>query len=608
MLSRPTVLKVLVLRVLIVLMVLCVGAEGAAQAPTGSEQVRTISGQVVDAATGRPVSAVTVTLILAKIEGLPVVTGADGRFVFRVRSDDSSYTVTARKGGYAEGGSGRMRIGGALQPVRATALAPNAAVTIRMWKLGAITGTVIDEAGEPVVNVQVRALQRSTIGGRKSFAPAGTSVTTDDRGVYRVSSLPPGEYVVLTSPPPVSMKSTIPSDTARTGRAVGELAFLFGGPTTAFLEVGDAWMALGRGTVLPPPPRNGRLQIYPPTFHPSATSAVQASIVTLGSGEERPSVDIQLAPAPAARVSGLLMDASGPSANSMLRLVPAGADELPGDLLAAVSGTDASGGFAFAAVPPGQYTLRGRGRVPGAGVLDTTWLALPVTVSGDDIEGLVATLSPALRVRARMQFDGSSPQPQYAENGRFTSLPFALESVANAPETITVGAAAMEQGAIVFGYPPGRYRVRVANSPHGWMFKAAMLNGVDVSETPFDLTKDVDDLVLTFTDRWSGMSGSVQGPGADGATVVVFSADTQLWQTAGPSSRRFRSVRASTGGQFGISSLPPGDYYVTAVREEDASDWRDPAILDLLARAATRVTIFDGEHRTMDLQVREVRR
>jgi hypothetical protein len=173
---------------------------------------------------------------------------------------------------------------------------------------------------------------------------------------------------------------------------------------------------------------------------------------------------------------------------------------------------------------------------------------------------------------------------------------------------MTVGAGAIEQGAIVVGYPPGRYRVRVINSPAGWMFKSAVLNGVDVSETPFELAKDVDDLVLTFTDRWSGMSGSVRGVAADTATVIVFPADTQLWQTAGPNSRRFKTARASASGQFGISSLPPGDYYVIAVREEDAADWRDPATLELLARAATRISILDGEHRTMDLQVQEVRR
>ena len=604
------VLKVLVLAVLGAAG--AAGAAAAAQVPGAGEQ-RTITGQVVDAATGRPISAALVTLSLAKVEGLPVLTAADGRFQFRVSPQDASYTLTARKGGYAEGASGRLRIGGTAQPVKVSALTPSVDVRIRMWKLGAITGTLLDEAGEPVVGVQVRALLRTQAFGHRSFSPVSAMMTTDDRGVYRISNLPPGDYVVLTSPPPPSLKSTVFADIARTGRSSGEVSAFAGfssllGGASAFLEVGDAWMALGRGAVIPPPPRNGRLQIYPPTFHPSATSPAQAATVTLTSGEERTSIDIQLSPAPTARVSGILVDASGPSGGATLRLVPGGFEDIPGDLVASISSTDASGGFVFAAIPPGQYTLRGRGRVPGAGVLDTTWLALPLTVSGGDIDGVVATLSPALRVRGRMQYDGGGPQPAYPENGRFTSLPFMLEPVGVPPESMTVGAATIEQGAITFGYPPGRYRVRVRNSPQGWMFKSAMLNGVDVSETPFDLTKDVDDLVLNFTDRWSGVSGSVQGAGADSATVIVFTADTQLWQTAGPNSRRFKSARASAGGQFGLSSLPSGDYYVIALREEDAADWRDPATLDLLARAATRVTILDGEHRTMDLQIQGVRR
>src|SRR6185436_16499861 len=143
--SSNRVLKVLT--VLMVLMVLRVGAGSAAQARTASE-ARTISGKVVDAATGRPVSAALVTLSLVKIEGTPILTGSDGRFTFRVSQPAGSYTVTARKGGYAEGGTGRLRPGGALQPVRLDASTPAADVVIRIWKLGAITGTVVDEAGE----------------------------------------------------------------------------------------------------------------------------------------------------------------------------------------------------------------------------------------------------------------------------------------------------------------------------------------------------------------------------------------------------------------------------------------------------------------------------
>ena len=90
--------------------------------------------------------------------------------------------------------------------------------------------------------------------------------------------------------------------------------------------------------------------------------------------------------------------------------------------------------------------------------------------------------------------------------------------------------------------------------------------------------------------------------------MIAFTTDAQAWSDAGASPRRLRSARATAAGQFGISSLPPGDYYLAAVREEDAADWRDPPFLDALARVATRITILEGEHKSIDLQLREVRR
>jgi len=159
----------------------------------------------------------------------------------------------------------------------------------------------------------------------------------------------------------------------------------------------------------------------------------------------------------------------------------------------------------------------------------------------------------------------------------------------------------------LFGYPGGRYIVRVANSPAGWMFKSATLDGRDVSETPFDFQRDVADLVITFTDRWSGISGSVQGAAADGASVVVFPTDAQSWANYGSNPRRLKSARASAQGRYGISSLPPGDYYAVAIPEEQAADWRDPKMLEELARIATRVSIGEGEHKTIDLSLKEVR-
>ena len=53
--------------------------------------------------------------------------------------------------------------------------------------------------------------------------------------------------------------------------------------------------------------------------------------------------------------------------------------------------------------------------------------------------------------------------------------------------------------------------------------------------------------------------------------------------------------------------MPPGDYYVVAVPEEQAADWRDPKTLEALARLATQVNIAEGEHKMIDLRLKEVR-
>jgi hypothetical protein len=234
-----------------------------------------------------------------------------------------------------------------------------------------------------------------------------------------------------------------------------------------------------------------------------------------------------------------------------------------------------------------------------------------LTVAGDDIDGVVAMMNPALRITGRLQFDGNAPPPVSASPGRpILTVPFILDPADAASTPVPDQLAAISGDGpefVVIGYRPGRYRVRVPNSPPGWMFKAAILNGADVSETPFELMRDVADLVVTFTDRWSGITGLVQGTGSDGATIFVFPTDAQKWTAGGSSPRRLLSTRANARGQFGLSSLPPGDYYVLAVAEEPPGDWRDPSALDALARVATAVTIVEGEHKTIDLRVREVR-
>jgi Carboxypeptidase regulatory-like domain len=99
---------------------------------------------------------------------------------------------------------------------------------------GVIIGTVTDESGHPFVVARVQAVDR-----RKKWAgpyyetAAGVADDSDDRGQFRLHSLPPGEYVVAVS---VAPKKPTPTPAALSD-ATGYLRTY--NPGTSALA--DAW-------------------------------------------------------------------------------------------------------------------------------------------------------------------------------------------------------------------------------------------------------------------------------------------------------------------------------------------------------------------------------
>jgi hypothetical protein len=177
-------------------------------APTGA-----IVGRAVDADAGTPVSGVAIVALGEQQPGPgarpPVMlTDAQGRLAFRNLAK-GSYTLIANVGGngyspsgflvtgtghqigaYLNGGFGQRRPNGPLSPIELDEGERIPDAVIRMWRGGAINGRVEDEAGEPVVDAVVSAVPRSSDGKLLT----GPTTTTDNRGVYRLGTLTPGEY------------------------------------------------------------------------------------------------------------------------------------------------------------------------------------------------------------------------------------------------------------------------------------------------------------------------------------------------------------------------------------------------------------------------------
>lgn len=583
-----------------------------------------IVGQVIDAVSGKPMSGAIVTISGAgaagRAGGLPVqpalppriLTGPDGRFVFR-DLPQGSFSISATKSGYSEGAYGRRRPGGPSQQVTLSEDERIGDIVVRLWKQAAISGSVVDEAGEPLVGVQVRALRRSFATGRRRFVSAATA-STDDRGMYRLGSLVPGEYAVVTSTRQVSVPLSAAQESQRTGTAVASTVFEMGGTTSVpgtpmGLQTGNVVYPLGRGVPIPPPPVGGRLFVYPATFHQSADALAQAMMVTLASGEERGAIDLQLHPVTTARVSGTIVGPDPAGVTVPIRLRTLNDDDPAVDQDWPATVTDQQGGFTFPAVPAGEYSLRVATRVQ-----PMHWAEVPLTVGRSDVDGLTVNLQPGLRISGRVEFDGQLARPTDAQ---LAQVPVIIEQADIAwdmpgrtpPTRIDASGQFTTQG-----FAAGRYYVRIGGSPVGWMFRSAMHNGRDLSETPLDLHGgDATGIVITFTDRWTGMRGVVRSPqgtpsaGHVEATVVVFPTDPQAWTDFGPSPRRVRSAPTRRSGEFSFTSLPPGDYYAVALSDHLAADWQGPKFMDVLAQVATRVTIGEGEQKTQDLRLVEVR-
>jgi hypothetical protein len=125
-----------------------------------------------------------------------VVSDAAGHFVLH-DLPKGSYTITASKPGYVDAAVGRRSpTDTGNQSLVLSDGERRGDVTLPFWRFGAIVGTVVDEVGEPVIGIQVRAFRRAIVSGRMKFSPLGNTYATDDRGIYRLASLPPGDYVV----------------------------------------------------------------------------------------------------------------------------------------------------------------------------------------------------------------------------------------------------------------------------------------------------------------------------------------------------------------------------------------------------------------------------
>ena len=415
---------------------------------------------------------------------------------------------------------------------------------------GAIAGAIVDGAGEPFQGVMVRALRLRQQDERTLASSAGSPRLTDDRGRYRLFGLPPGTYLVV---------ATLDARETVSGRE----------------------RAPGFAPVY-----------YPATAHVESAQAVPVEFDTAATG-----IDLTFAVSSTARVIGRALNAAG--------------DPLPGRVTLNVSARSGSvtaeprvarierdGSFSLADIPPGDYVLHAIGeRAPG---VPPEFGSEYITVGEQDAPPLTIRTTPGATLEGRFVPEGRMTLPLRAQVLHASPVDGDRSPPdGRGPE----GLAVHDDGRFYLTGLYGPMRLTYP-APSGWYLKAVTIGGVDVTDRTFDfgfVEETFPNAEVVLSNAGARISGAVADATRRRATefvVLAFSTNRANWYTG---SRHLKRAVTGESGSFDVDGLPPGEYFVAAIDALPRGDWQSADALDLLVQRAERVTLTEGQERTMTL-------
>ncbi len=274
-----------------------------------------------------------------------VATDAQGQFAFQ-KVPAGVYTISATREQYLSTSYGQKKPGRPGTPVALTE-GQKLSVKLPMTRGGVITGVIIGEDGDPVVNAQVRAMRYDSSSGFRRLQQVGFA-SSDDRGIYRMFGLLPGDYVVAATQNPNDLnldRSLADADAVESAIAA----------TNVQPPANGVPMTINVPMTIMNPVQNGPPAGYTATYYPSATTIANAAPVTVNAGEEHPNVDVSVQYVRAMNVQGAVMGA--PQVGSVQISLSTADPSLVGALSLPGTRAGQDGRFTLRNVPPGQYNV-----------------------------------------------------------------------------------------------------------------------------------------------------------------------------------------------------------------------------------------------------------
>lgn len=376
--------------------------------PAVSAGTAQLSGSVMEDDGRTPVRGAVVT-ISASASEIPrdrsVVTDETGAFAI-AGLPAGRFTVTASKAAYVTASYGATRPGRAGIPVTVAAGQIVRGLSITLTRGGVITGTLRDINGVPVPDIIVAAVKKNAVPSRAvSTTP---TIATDDRGVYRIFGLPPGDYIVAATFRVTGIGDISAPSTQEVDRIFADLQRASATPASA-------------ARTAPSPATELSVVGYAPTFYPGTPVASDAEFITIAKSETH-TADFTVGAVRTGMIEATLATYDGSPLPTSPPIMPSLAQDGAlvqqpglgaGPTLSLRPGAD--GKFRFTGVTPGKYFLVAQS-LPARGGPPTPplWAVADIVSTGADITGVTLTLAPGARLSGRIEVDGAAPPPAEA--------------------------------------------------------------------------------------------------------------------------------------------------------------------------------------------------
>jgi Carboxypeptidase regulatory-like domain len=508
-----------------------------------------ISGKVVDARSGQALArcVVEITPTDQRSPALSFETGDDGRFDFG-GVPLGKYELSAAKRGYLTQSYQQHE-----DFWTAIAVGPeriSQGLLFNLMPQAIFYGTVNDEAGEPIRRAQVHLYEDRESDGIRSTQQRQT-VLTDDRGMYEIANVPPGNYFLSASAQPWY--------TGPANRQRSPMQFNNTQPVAV----------------------NSALDVaYPTTFYPNAIDSDDAIPIPIRGGE-RIEANMTLNAQHAMRLQ-LHLASSGDEGFgvSIAQNVFGRPEQMPTSIQ-----QNKESGIEISGVLPGQYEVtvtHSAGQSPPESTHFTANIADGATeLSADSGAGEVTVSGKVTSLDSKIRFAGISLVALHPQRTYFAPLNAA--------------------GEFTLQVPPGEYQV-IGQIPQMYLARVTSpdtpVKGHIIEVKAGASPK----LEIVAGNGYGQVEGAAERDGrpASGVMVLLAPEDAKDNQTL------FRRDQSDSDGTFLLSNIIPGRYRLLAIDEGWDLDWADPNVLAAYLQKSIRVQVHahDKLQQPVEVQAR----